>query len=129
MALKAGYVGVKKSMLGLINKLAASKLIKTIGDGLTLTAAGTLKASIDTETMEFKSGKLASKGGSKFEVIFSTESASGETIEVSEDVTNYKLLMFESWDNNYKATALVSCLDIVKGTSEVPGVSFGKKDF
>lgn len=61
MALKAGYIGVKKSMLGLINSIASAKIIKTIGNGLKLTSAGTLSADIDTETMEFKNGKLAAK--------------------------------------------------------------------
>lgn len=42
MALKAGYIGIKKSMLGLINSLASAKLIKSFGDGLNLTSAGKL---------------------------------------------------------------------------------------
>lgn len=42
MALKAGYIGIKKSMLGLINSLASAKLIKSFGDGLNLTNAGKL---------------------------------------------------------------------------------------
>jgi len=61
MALKAGYVGIKKSMLGVINSLAGAKLIKTIGDGLKLTSAGKLSADINPETMEFKSGKISAK--------------------------------------------------------------------
>lgn len=42
MALKAGYIGIKKSMLGFINNLAGAKIIKTIGDGLLLSDDGTL---------------------------------------------------------------------------------------
>lgn len=42
MALKAGYIGIKKSMLGLINNLSGAKVIKTIGDGLVLSDDGTL---------------------------------------------------------------------------------------
>lgn len=61
MALKAGYIGVKKSMLGLINSISSAKIIKTIGNGLKLTSAGTLSADIDTDTMEFKGGKLSAK--------------------------------------------------------------------
>lgn len=64
MALRAGYVGVKKSLLGVINSLAGAKVVKSIGDGLKLTAAGKLSADINTETMEFKSGKLSAKATS-----------------------------------------------------------------
>ena len=64
MALKAGYVGVKKSVLGVISSLAGAKVIKTIGDGLKLTNAGKLSVDINTETMEFKSGKLSAKTAS-----------------------------------------------------------------
>ena len=61
MALKAGYVGIKKSMLGVISSLAGAKIVKTIGDGLKLTSAGELSADINTETMEFINGKLSAK--------------------------------------------------------------------
>lgn len=61
MALRAGYYGIKKNVLSTISKLAGAKVIKTIGDGLKLTAAGKLSCDIDTDTMEFKAGKLAAK--------------------------------------------------------------------
>lgn len=48
MALKAGYVGVKKSVLSFINNLVGSKIIKTIGDGLSLTNAGKLNLTAAT---------------------------------------------------------------------------------
>lgn len=48
MALKAGYIGIKKSMLGLINSLASAKLIKSFGDGLNLTNAGKLNMTAAT---------------------------------------------------------------------------------
>lgn len=48
MALKAGYIGIKKSMLGLINSLASAKLIKSFGDGLNLTSAGKLNITAAT---------------------------------------------------------------------------------
>lgn len=48
MALKAGYIGIKKSMLGLINSLASAKLIKSFGDGLNLTNAGKLNMTVAT---------------------------------------------------------------------------------
>lgn len=62
MALRAGYIGIKKNIVGIINSLAGSKIIKTIGDGLNLTAAGKLNCVIDPDTMEIKAGKLSSKG-------------------------------------------------------------------
>lgn len=61
MALRAGYYGVKKNVLSAIAGLSGAKIIKTIGDGLKLTSAGKLSCDIDSETMEFKSGKLAAK--------------------------------------------------------------------
>lgn len=61
MALKAGYLGVKKNLIDLINTMAGGKIIKTIGNGLTLSDAGALSADIDTDTMEFKEGKLSAK--------------------------------------------------------------------
>lgn len=48
MALKAGYVGVKKSFVGLIKSLATSVIIKEVGDGL----------EYDSDT-----GELSSTGG------------------------------------------------------------------
>lgn len=48
MALKAGYIGIKKSMLGIINGLASAKLIKSFGDGLNLTQAGKLNMTAAT---------------------------------------------------------------------------------
>ena len=95
MALKAVYIGVKKSMLGLINKLASSKLIKTVGDGLTLTSAGTLKANIDTDTMEIVNHKLASKGGMTVDVLFTQEPGQvPATIELLAPYTDYKVIVF-----------------------------------
>ena len=42
MALRAGYIGIKKSLLGVINSLSSAKIIKSLGDGLNLTSAGKL---------------------------------------------------------------------------------------
>lgn len=68
MALKAGYKGIKKNVLDSLMSLLGAKAIKTIGNGLSLSDAGALAADIDTDTMEFKDGKLASKstGGVKY---------------------------------------------------------------
>lgn len=61
MALKAGYKGVKKSVLDSLLSLLGSVVIKDVGDGLTLDSSGELSADIDNSTMEFKEGKLAAK--------------------------------------------------------------------
>lgn len=61
MALRAGYYGVKGNLLSVISKLGGAKIIKSIGDGLKLTSAGKLSCDIDSDTMEFKNGKLAAK--------------------------------------------------------------------
>ena len=61
MALKAGYYGVKKSVLAFVNSLTNAKIIKSIGDGLAFSDAGALSADIDNATMEFKNGKIAAK--------------------------------------------------------------------
>ena len=42
MALKAGYQGVKKSMIDALKSLSGMKVIKSFGDGLNLTSAGKL---------------------------------------------------------------------------------------
>lgn len=81
MALRAGYKGVKKSVLDSLLSLVGAVIIEEIGDGLTLTdeneleadvksigngltlsEAGELAADIDPDTMEFtEAGKLACK--------------------------------------------------------------------
>ena len=65
MALRAGYYGLKNSVKRTLEKLASdmagAKIIKTIGDGLTLSDQGALAANIDSDTMEFKDHKLAAK--------------------------------------------------------------------
>ena len=70
MALRAGYYGIKKSVLAAISNLSGAKVIKSIGDGLKLTSAGKLSCDIDTDTLEFKSGKLSVKGGYNAELLY-----------------------------------------------------------
>lgn len=71
MALRSGYYGLKNATVKAVQKLlsdtAGAKIIKTIGNGLKLTSAGTLSCDIDTDTMEFKNGKLAAKGTGGFD--------------------------------------------------------------
>ena len=76
MALKAGYKGVKKSFVDKLSALLSAKIIESIGNGLSLSEQGELAAEIDTETMEFKTGKLAAKipsSGFTIEQIFYNE--------------------------------------------------------
>lgn len=65
MALRAGYYGLKNSVKRTLEKLASdmagAKIIKSIGDGLSLSDQGSLAASIDPDTMEIKNHKLAAK--------------------------------------------------------------------
>lgn len=90
MALRAGYYGVKKSVLRVIEGLSGAKIIKTIGNGLKLTSAGTLSADLDADTMEFKNGKIASKAGG-LELI--TESSTFITeYDMSDYLENYTYL-------------------------------------
>lgn len=68
MALRAGYYGLKNSVKRTLEKLASdmagAKAIKNVGDGLSLSDQGALSANIDSDTMEFKNGKIASKSSS-----------------------------------------------------------------
>ena len=96
MALRAGYYGVKKSVLAALSNLSGAKIIKSIGDGLKLTSAGKLSCDIDTNTMEFKSGKLASKGGGKYDLLAGSETWPGDLInnvDVSEVIDNYDIIV------------------------------------
>lgn len=77
MALKAGYKGIKKSVLEQLMSLFGSVAIKeigdglalsdegelevSIGDGLTTSADGEIEVDIDTNTMQFVDGKISAK--------------------------------------------------------------------
>lgn len=104
MALKAGYIGVKKSMLGLINSISSAKIIKTIGNGLKLTNAGTLSADIDSNTMEFVNGKLAAK-------------SKGLVYDVSEEITSQVIGTYKDSDGEKELKrAYVTFNSITAGT-------------
>ena len=86
MALKAGYKGIKKSVLDALMVLKGSKIIKSIGNGLSLSDAGALAADIDTETMEFKEGKLAAKiptGATVKSITYTGDGTTTSTIDFS----------------------------------------------
>lgn len=98
MALRAGYYGVKKSVLAAISNLSGAKIIKSIGDGLKLTSAGKLSCDIDSDTLEFKSGKLSVKGGFTKDLLYGNEvitfpPAQSTSIQLSEAFTDYDLLL------------------------------------
>lgn len=100
MALRAGYYGVKKSVLAAISNLSGAKVIKSIGDGLKLTSAGKLSCDIDADTMEFKAGKLAAKITSGFEreVLWGNEEITypptkPATIDLSGSYADYDMIV------------------------------------
>lgn len=107
MALRAGYYGVKKSILDAISGLSGAKIIKTIGDGLKLTAAGKLSCDIDTTTMEFKNGKLASKGsGMERTSVYATLTSASGTVELTHSIENGTFIEFiltdgSTYDSSY----------------------------
>lgn len=102
MALKAGYKGIKKSVLDSLLSLLGSVVIKDIGDGLALDSDGELAADIDTSTMEFtEEGKLSAKIPSSFkkDLLYGNSSItfppSTETsITLNEDITDYDYICF-----------------------------------
>ena len=105
MALRAGYYGLKNSVKRSLEKLASDmsgvKIIKTIGDGLSLSDQGALAANIDTDTMEFKDHKLAAKVGSAVtidDLISAAITTTGE-FTLDHDFTDYDLIEFIISDN------------------------------
>jgi len=96
MALRAGYYGIKKSVLAALSNLSGAKIIKSIGDGLKLTSAGKLSCDIDTDTMEFKAGKLSAKnlgGGVKYKV-YQGQGGTDTTITL-DDVPSSIIALYE----------------------------------
>lgn len=117
MALRAGYVGIKKSMLGLINSLTNAKIIKTVGNGLKLTNAGTMSVNIDTDTLEFVNGKLTAK--SKGVVYDVSEEITSQVIGIYKDANGEKPLKrayitFDSVTLNNWNRKDVSSLNVAK---------------
>lgn len=119
MALRAGYYGLKNSVKKALENLAAdiadAKIIKSVGDGLSLSAQGALSANIDSDTMEFKDHKLAAKVSTPgVEVKTMTYTGDGQTTS-SIDFSNEDALptvilgICGESDNNYYAAA-VPCL-------------------
>lgn len=98
MALKAGYKGVKKSVLESLVSLLGSKVIKSVGDGLSLSEEGALATNIDTDTMEYKDHKLAAKlpvipSGYEVELLFDAEGTPTTSITLSESLDDYDAVM------------------------------------
>lgn len=67
MALKAGYYGIKKDLINLIKSLSGTKVIKTIGDALNLTAAGRLNVKVDGVTVKIVDNKLTAETAVTYE--------------------------------------------------------------
>lgn len=104
MALRSGYYGLKNSVKRSLEKLASdmsgAKIIKTIGDGLSLSDQGALAANIDSETMEFKNHKLAAKitSGFSYDLLWGNETIADQptapaTVELSNPFTDYDMLL------------------------------------
>ncbi len=131
MALKAGYKGVKKSVLDSLLSLLGSLAIKDVGDGLTLdsdgelsvdvgdgltfSSDGELSADIDTDTMEFKDGKLSAlvQSAGKIDLIGGSDDISTatplSTIDISAAIDNYDIILLNSmFYQNSAITAVVT---------------------
>lgn len=113
MALKAGYKGLKKSAIDSLMALVGAKVIKSISSGLSLSdqgalsviknnglkfdSDGKLEVDLDTDTMEFKDGKVSAKaqGGTfAIEPLISTAiTTTGETT-LLDDISNYDIIEF-----------------------------------
>lgn len=89
MALKAGYVGIKKTMIGLINSLSSAKIIKSFGDGLDLTSDGELNLTAASaskiggikvgEGLSIEDGVLSRIGGDGAAIVLDTKFDTGKT--------------------------------------------------
>lgn len=85
MALRAGYVGVKKSLIDVIKSLASSVIIKEVGDGL----------EYDDDT-----GELSVISSSAFDIKLLLHETNG--VEKSVDVTvqglsDYDVILISTW--------------------------------
>ena len=127
MALRAGYYGIKKNVLAAISNLSGAKIIKSIGDGLKLTSAGKLSCDIDTDTMEFKAGKLSAKGKGSLDLIAGTnvisEMTALMTLDISEDVDDYDAIILSSVFYSNGVTAVVDNVITVDVLKQLTGSS------
>lgn len=94
MALKAGYIGVKKSLLGVINSLSSAKFIKSFGDGLSLSDAGKLSLTSATASTigGIKVGSGVAMSGGKLNLSIASDESlggvkAGEGVSIDEDGT------------------------------------------
>lgn len=122
MALRSGYYGLKNSVKRTLEKLASdmsgAKIIKTIGDGLSLSDQGALAANIDSDTMEFKDHKLAAKVLSAFEMDLLSGSdtysgaASTADIDLSQVIDDYDMLyVIAGWVTG-TGGCVTSCINV-----------------
>lgn len=131
MALKAGYKGVKKNVLTSLMSLLGSKVIKSIGNGLALSDAGELATDIDTDTMEYKDGKLASKAGSTFIVTDLIDSAVSVTgsFKLLDDFTDYDFIEFIISDNQAYVSSYFVDSDTLDDSTSTIGFSIWDYQF
>lgn len=131
MALKAGYIGIKKSMLGLINSLASAKLIKSFGDGLNLTQAGKLNMTAATaskiggvkvgEGLSINEGVLSTNSqGLTIDVLYDNENTSiPDAIELVHPYTDYKFIVFGCYETeNLTYNDMYGCNVFLSGQLE-----------
>lgn len=118
MALRSGYYGLKGSVKKVLEELAGNvsgmKIIKSFGDGLSLSNAGKLNLQAATSDkiggikvgsgLAIDNGVLSVSGGSGAPTVLhdgATPITTAGTIELSDDITNYKILAVEI---NYSTT-------------------------
>lgn len=120
MALRAGYYGLKNSVKKALEKLASdmagAKIIKSVGDGLSLSDQGALTANIksigdgldlseqgslsvdiDSDTMEFKNGKLAAKSAaSDIDTIYTNPGSTPvSSMILTGNISDYDMIVFD----------------------------------
>ena len=106
MALKAGYYGVKKAILGTINSLAGALVIKSLGDGLELSESGELSCTatggVDYSTDEQDTGLKWTDGRTVYQKTINFGSLpNASTKKVSHGITNIDVgWIFEGYCKN-----------------------------
>lgn len=117
MALKAGYKGVKNSLISFVESLVGSKVIKSIGDGLSLSEAGELEVNIGDGLSASEAGEL--------------EVDIGDGLEIDEsNKLSVKIGTGLSFDDNgaLEADAVGGGYDLVPGTNIDTGYKFGNDE-
>lgn len=101
MALKAGYHGIKKSLLDKLLQMSGALIIKSLGSALSLSDAGKLSVDTDGVTINVVDGKLVAdipSSGLDYELLYdgSTPVGTTTTVELLHDMDDYSTLVIES---------------------------------